>query len=140
MTHTPAATSAEGAPVKGRVLIVEDSETARRQLQHLLAEDPALSVETAANGSEALQLLSERPYNIVVTDLKMPRVSGLELLEEIQKRGLPVAVVVTTGVGGVEEAVRAIRLGAADFLHKPILPEDLTEKVHQHAGPAVTGD
>jgi len=125
MTHTPAATSAEGAPVKGRVLIVEDSETARKQLQHLLAEDRALSVETAANGSEALQLLSERPYNIVVTDLKMPRVSGLELLEEIQKRGLPVAVVVTTGVGGVEEAVRAIRLGAADFLTKPVDVEHL---------------
>jgi DNA-binding NtrC family response regulator len=106
-------------------LIVEDSETARKQLQHLLAEDPALSIETAANGSEALHALSEKSYSIVVTDLKMPRVSGLELLEEIQKRGLQVAVVVTTGVGGVEEAVRAMRLGAADFLTKPVDVEHL---------------
>jgi DNA-binding NtrC family response regulator len=125
MTHTPSAAPADGSPVEGRVLIVEDSEAARKQLRHLLAEDPALSVATAANGSEALQLLSERSYSIVVTDLKMPRVSGLELLEEIQKRGLSVAVVVTTGVGGVEEAVRAMRLGAADFLTKPIDVEHL---------------
>jgi DNA-binding NtrC family response regulator len=113
------------APVKGRVLIVEDNDTARKQLQHLLAEDKSLAVETAPNGSEALQALSERPYSVVITDLKMPRVSGLELLEEIQKRGLPVAVIVTTGVGGVEEAVQAIRLGAADFLTKPIDVEHL---------------
>src|SRR5438874_13175587 len=120
MTHPAPAAPAEGAQPKSRILIVEDSDTARKQLQHLLAQDAALSVETAANGSEALQALSEHSYSVVVTDLKMPRVSGLELLEEIQKRGLSVSVVVTTGVGGVEEAVRAMRLGAADFLTKPV--------------------
>src|SRR5260370_42245255 len=100
MTQTPVAPSADGAPVKGRVLIVEDSETARKQLRHLLAEDPALSVETAANGSEALQALSEHSYRIVLTDLDMPRVSGLELLVEIQKRCPARAVLSSIGLRG----------------------------------------
>ena len=67
-----------------------------------------------------LQKLSAQHLSVVITDLKMPRISGLELLEEIQKRGLPSAVIVTTGVGGVEEAVRAVQLGATDFLTKPV--------------------
>ena len=91
----------------------------------MLAADPGLAVETAANGSEALQKLAEHPVSVVITDLKMPRVSGLELLEEIQKRGLHAAVIVTTGFGGVEEAVQAMRLGAADFLTKPVDVEHL---------------
>jgi DNA-binding NtrC family response regulator len=106
--------------VKRRILIAEDSETTRKQLQQLLESNPLLSVEAVANGGEALEALVERPYSIVVTDLKMPGVSGMELLEEVQKRRLPVAVIVTTGYGSVSEAVQAMRLGAADFLTKPI--------------------
>ncbi len=120
MTQTSPVTHSDAAPVKGSVLIVEDNETARKQLQVLLAADHGLAVDTAANGSEALQKLSAQRFSVVITDLKMPRVSGLELLEEIQKRGLHAAVVVTTGVGGVEEAVRAMQLGATDFLTKPV--------------------
>jgi DNA-binding NtrC family response regulator len=108
------------ATVKRRILIAEDGETARKQLQQLLESNPLLSVDAVGNGSEALEALLERPYSIVVTDLKMPGVSGMELLEEVQKRRLPVAVIVTTGYGSISEAVQAIRLGAADFLTKPI--------------------
>src|SRR5262245_19068720 len=64
--------------------------------------------------------LVKRTYSIVVTDLKMPGISGMDLLEEVQKRRLPVAVIVTTGFGSIDEAVRAMRLGATDFLTKPI--------------------
>src|ERR1700722_13445399 len=110
MTRVPPVTSSDSALIKGSVLIVDDNETARKQLQTLLAADAALAVETATNGSEALQKLAEQRFSVVITDLKMPRVSGLERLEEIQKRGLPSAVIVTTGVGGVEEAVRAMQL------------------------------
>jgi DNA-binding NtrC family response regulator len=119
MAHHPP-TPSDAAPVKGSVLIVEDNETARKQLQHLLAADEGLNVEVAPNGDEALKKLAEQRFSVVITDLKMPRVSGLELLEEIQKRGLHAAVIVTTGVGGVEEAVRAMQLGATDFLPKPV--------------------
>jgi DNA-binding NtrC family response regulator len=112
--------SAAPAPAKRRILIAEDSETTRKQLQQLLESNPLLCVDAVANGTEALEALVERPFSIVVTDLKMPGVSGMELLEEVQKRRLPVAVIVTTGYGTVSEAVRAMQLGATDFLTKPI--------------------
>ena len=69
--------------------------------------------------------LAERPYSVIVTDLKMPRVDGLQLLEEVQKRRLPADVIITTGFGTVEQAVQAMRLGAVDFLTKPINLEHL---------------
>ncbi len=131
MSNTPApqapkpAQGAPAAPSKRRVLVVEDNETNRRHLRELLESDPTLCVEAAANGSEALQALTERPYSLVVTDLKMPQLGGMQLLEEVQKRRLPVAVIVTTGFGSVTDAVQAMRLGATDFLTKPIDIEQL---------------
>ncbi len=110
---------------KRRVLIVEDNETACKQIQVFLETDPGLSVDTAPNGSDALKALAERPYSVVVTDLKMPRVDGLQLLEQVQKRRLPADVIITTGFGTIDHAVQAMRMGAADFLTKPINLEHL---------------
>jgi DNA-binding NtrC family response regulator len=111
---------AEAAAPKQRVLVAEDSPAGRKQLQQVLESRLGVVVETVANGSEALQALTERPYSIVITDLKMPHLDGMQLIEEVQKRRLPVAVIVTTGYGSVDEAVRAMKLGATDFLTKPI--------------------
>jgi DNA-binding NtrC family response regulator len=127
----PEATPPEAAPVvttsasRRRILIVEDNETARKQIQVFLEADPSVIVDTAANGSDALKALTERPYSVIVTDLKMPRVDGLQLLEEVQKRRLPADVIITTGFGTIDHAVQAMRLGAADFLTKPINLEHL---------------
>jgi DNA-binding NtrC family response regulator len=110
---------------KRRVLIVEDNETARKQVQVFLETGSELAVDTAANGSEALKALADRPYSVIVTDLKMPRVDGLQLLEEVQKRRLAADVIITTGFGTIDHAVQAMRLGAADFLTKPINLEHL---------------
>ena len=89
---TAPAEAATASESKRRVLIVEDNETARKQIQVFLEADPGLAVDTAANGSDALKALTERPYSVIVTDLKMPRVDGLQLLEEVQKRRLPADV------------------------------------------------
>ncbi|MHB1561251.1 MAG: sigma-54-dependent transcriptional regulator [Isosphaeraceae bacterium] len=132
-TAGPETTVAEAAPIEAapapaprrRVLIVEDNETARKQIQIFLEADPNLAVDTAANGSDALKALTERPYSVIVTDLKMPRIDGLQLLEEVQKRRLPADVIVTTGFGTIEQTVQAMRLGAVDFLTKPINLEHL---------------
>jgi DNA-binding NtrC family response regulator len=120
-----AAPPGQATESKRRVLIVEDNETARKQMQVFLETDPGLSVDTAANGSDALKALTERSYSVIVTDLKMPRVDGLQLLEEVQKRRLPADVIITTGFGTIDHAVQAMRLGAADFLTKPIKLEHL---------------
>ena len=128
---SPEATPQEATPVgpasasKRRILIVEDNETARKQIQVFLEADPSVIVDTAANGSDALKALTDRPYSVIVTDLKMPRVDGLQLLEEVQKRRLPADVIITTGFGTIDHAVQAMRLGAADFLTKPINLEHL---------------
>ncbi len=114
-----------GSLSRRRILIVEDNETACKQIQVFLEMDPALKVDTASNGSDALKALSERSYSVIVTDLKMPQVDGLQLLEEVQKRRLPADVIITTGFGTVDHAVQALRLGAADFLTKPINLEHL---------------
>ncbi len=108
-----------------RVLIVEDNETARKQIKAFLEMDRGLAVDTAANGSDALQALAERPYSVVVTDLKMPRIDGLQLLEDVQNQKLPIDVIITTGFGTIDDAVQAMRLGATDFLTKPVNLEHL---------------
>ncbi len=112
----------KSAPValKRRILIAEDSNATRVQLQKLLESEPDLCVDMVRDGREALAALTERPYSIVLTDLKMPHLDGMQLIEAVQKLRLPVAIIVTTGYGSIDEAVRAMRLGATDFLTKPI--------------------
>src|SRR5262249_37196724 len=113
------------ASVRRRILIVEDNELSRRQLQQLLQQEPDLDVQTAADGTTALHELAELPYSIVITDLRMPHLDGMELIQEVKNRQLPVTVIVTTGHGSIDEAVQAIRMGAYDFLTKPIDVENL---------------
>jgi DNA-binding NtrC family response regulator len=107
------------------VLIVEDDELAARQLQKLLQRDPQLQVATAGGGQEALKELDRHQYSILITDLRMPGMDGMDLIKEVQHRGLPVTIIVTTGQSSIDEAVQAIRLGAYDFLTKPIDVDNL---------------
>jgi DNA-binding NtrC family response regulator len=113
------AAAGEPFPMPRRILIVEDNDAERRQLQRLLEANPQLRIESTGDGKAALQWLGERSYSLVITDLRMPGLDGMELIKEIQRQALPVTVIVTTGDGSVPEAVEAIRLGAYDFLLKP---------------------
>ena len=103
-----------------RVLIAEDNEVNRQQMQQVLEADHKVKVDTVSDGMGALEALVNNNYSILLTDLKMPHLDGIRLLEEIQKRRLNVTVIMTTGHGGVDEAVHAMRLGAYDFITKPI--------------------
>ncbi|MFO0850540.1 MAG: sigma-54 dependent transcriptional regulator [Gemmataceae bacterium] len=114
------------AGVSQRVLIVEDLEDARDSLRQLLELSLKLEVDTAADGREALAKLAERPYSLMITDLWMPNVSGMELIQQVAAKRMPVTVVVTTGHGSVKDAVEAMRLGAYDFLSKPYNPQYVT--------------
>ena len=108
-----------------RILVVEDLEDARTSMQELLSLALNLPVDVAEDGAKGLQMLIERPYSVVVTDLRMPKLNGMKMIEEIQARQLPVTVIVTTGHGSVNEAVNAMRMGAYDFLTKPADPQHL---------------
>lgn len=121
------AAPADKSAVPRRVLIVEDNDLARRQLQQLLNSDPLLQVEARKDGNEALQELRQGNYSILVTDLRMPGLDGMDLIRKVQQQNLPVTVIVTTGHGSIEEAVQAMQLGAYDFLTKPIDIDNLRQ-------------
>jgi DNA-binding NtrC family response regulator len=127
----PISPNAESGMRQRRILIVEDNDLARRQLQHLLQQDPQLAVDTTSDGTKALEDLIEHNYSIVITDLRMPNLDGMDLIREVQQRQLPVTVIVTTGHGSIDEAVQAIRLGAYDFLTKPIDVDNLRHVVQR---------
>ena len=121
MQTTPKSRAAKDTErVPQHILVADDNELAGRQLQQLLQAELRTTVDVATNGAEALAALTQKPYSLLITDLRMPQLDGIQLIEEIQKRRLPVTVIVTTGHGVLDEAVHAMRMGAYDFITKPI--------------------
>ena len=110
----------------GRILVVEDEDKLRRVIQ-LQLESAGYEVDGAPNAEQALPLASVA--NLVLTDLRLPGMDGLELIRQLQSRGSPAAVIVMTAHGSVDAAVDAMKLGAADFLQKPFSLEHLTTVV-----------
>lgn len=105
---------------KKKILVVDDEQVFLEQLKDALEQSSLdLHIDTASDGMEALELLERSYHDIVITDLKMPRMDGYHLLKEIQKKYPSVYVVVITAFGSVSGAVEAMRYGAYDFLEKP---------------------
>ncbi|MFO0888337.1 MAG: sigma-54 dependent transcriptional regulator [Isosphaeraceae bacterium] len=102
-----------------RILVVDDSELIGQQLTQLLAQ-PDREICVASDGTAAMEALLERPFSLVLTDLRLPGITGLDLIREIRHRDLPVTVIVMTAHATVEAAVEAMKLGAYDFIQKPI--------------------
>ncbi|HEX9669159.1 MAG TPA: sigma-54 dependent transcriptional regulator, partial [Thermoanaerobaculia bacterium] len=119
--------------MRGRVLIVEDRESLRRMLERALAGE-GYEVAAAATGGEGVRAASERPFDLVLTDLKLPDLSGLEVLAASRAAQPRVPVVVLTGYGTVAAAVEAMKLGAYDFLEKPVELDDLLRLVEGAIG------
>jgi DNA-binding NtrC family response regulator len=108
-----------------RVLVVDDEESQRSALASMIALW-GYSVETAADGQEALEKLASFPAHVVVTDLMMPRMSGQDLLRHLKQEGHPAAAIVQTAFGNLETAVATIHdLGAFWFLEKPVQSQAL---------------
>ena len=104
---------------KGRILVVDDEANARTALAELLKEE-GYTVETAADGFKALGKLPDFAPDLVLTDLKMPGMDGLELLRKVRAHNDETVVLVMTAFGAVETAVTAMKGGAADYLTKPL--------------------
>jgi DNA-binding NtrC family response regulator len=107
-----------------RLLIVDDREVTCQQLQEILQRD-GLQVEYRTDGAAGLRALQDASYSILITDLQMPGMSGMDLVRAVHEHRIPVTIIVIAGHGSISEAVEAIRLGAYDFLTKPVEPSHL---------------
>lgn len=109
-----------------KVLIVEDEENERSGLSELVSAW-GYRTETAADGIEGLEKVTAWSPGIVVTDLKMPRMTGMELLQRIAEQPQPIAVILLTAQGSIDLAVDAMKSGAYDFIQKPVDPARLRQ-------------
>src|SRR5438046_4414224 len=103
----------------GKVLVVDDEPTEREGLARMVGQW-GYEVETASSGEEALELVETHRPAVVVTDLVLPEMDGLTLLQKLKETGRPPAVLLVTGHATVESAVEAMRHGAFDYLTKPV--------------------
>lgn len=108
--------------VKSRILVVDDEEPIRKTLRMAL-EYEGYEVSEASSGTEALALLEKEPTDLVFLDIKMPGMDGLEVLEKMTERAAGPQVIMVSGHGSVQTAVQATKLGAFDFIEKPLETE-----------------
>jgi two-component system response regulator HydG len=112
----------------GHILIVDDDPTFRMTTAALLEAD-GHSVDTAADGPEAAERLKDRAYDLMLVDFRMPGIDGISLVEALRLRGHGVPILMISGFANVESAVRALHVGADDFLTKPVEPDVLSARV-----------
>ncbi len=110
--------------MRRKVLLVDDDAYSTTQLRKLL-ESESLSVDAVTNGQDALTALAAADYSVLITDLRMPGMGGMDLIREVAQRRVMVTTIVTTAFGSIDRVVEAMRLGAYDFLTKPIDPTNL---------------
>ncbi len=113
-----------------RVLLVDDEPNMLRVVRRILHRRGA-EVESAANGLDALDALEEFSADVILTDLAMPELDGLGLLQALHDRGNEALVIVLTGHGTMETAIQAMRLGARDYLLKPCDPDEILLVFHR---------
>ena len=108
---------------KARLLLVEDTPSTLHLYHEVLARLDVVLID-ADTGAGALTVLREMVPDVVLLDLELPDINGVEILREIKRRGLPSTVIVVTAHGSVKTAVEAMREGAYDFIVKPFAPDD----------------
>lgn len=113
-----------------RMLIVDDEETIRWALRELFMQD-GWAVHGAADGDEAAEKLSEQSYDFLITDLKMPGVSGVEVVRRAREANPEIGVLILTGYASLESAIEALRLGAWDYVTKPCKVAYLKERIDE---------
>jgi ATP-dependent Lon protease len=116
-----------------RILVVDDEEIARTNLAHVLHKD-GYQVADAASGLEALERLKEQEFDVILTDLKIDAINGLQLLKAVRETAPATDLIMITGYATVATAVEALRLGAAHYLSKPINLDELRASVREVVG------
>ncbi|MFH2056436.1 MAG: response regulator [bacterium] len=114
-----------------RILVVDDEDMMREFLLEVFAEHEPLG---AANGEEALAILAQHPVDLVISDLKMPGVDGLELLRRIKQDYRETEVIIVTGYASLRTASECVAAGAAEFLKKPFTIKQISAAVEKVLG------
>ncbi len=114
--------------LKGRILIIDDEEIVRVSCQRILAPE-GYDIDIASSGDEAFTKLAGAPFDLVLSDLKLPDTDGIAILKRVREAWPAVDVIIMTGYGTVKTAVQAMQIGAFDYIEKPFIPEELTALV-----------
>ncbi len=113
---------------KRRILVADDEATLRLGFSYTLASDDT-SVDLAEDGARALEMLASREYDLLIMDLRMPGVDGIEVIEVLRSSGNRLPIILCSAEFPPEICFRAVRCGVVDFLHKPANPEQIRTSV-----------
>ena len=111
---------------KAKVLVVDDEAVVRESYLRTL-DGVRYNVRAALNGAEALRMLEAEHFDVILLDIRMPEMDGIEVLRQIKKRWPESEVVIITGYPSIETAKEAVRLGAYNYLAKPVGPQEIVE-------------
>jgi two-component system response regulator AtoC len=112
------------------ILVIDDEPNLRHMLSAVL-EKAGYTVSSAADGMEALSLTETKPLNVILCDLRMPRMDGLAFLKHAATKGLDAPIIMMSAYGTIDTAVEAMKLGAADYISKPFKPDEILLKLGQ---------
>ena len=115
---------------KASILIVDDEEVVRRSHLRSLA-DTGCHTEAAEDGHQALRVMEQRRFDVILLDLRMPGLDGMDVLKTIKERWPESEVVVITGYPSIETAKEAVRLGAQNYIAKPVGPDDVIKAANE---------
>jgi len=113
-----------------RILVIDDEAIVRTSCLRAL-EPEGYEVRVVASGKEGIEFLEKEPYTLVLLDLKMPDMDGIEVLNKIKESWPETKIIIITGYSTVETAVQALRLGAFNFIEKPFTPDTLVNAVKE---------
>ena len=116
--------------MKNEILLADDEATFRETLSKVLREE-GMNVTAVSNGTEAIEAIRKKPYDVAILDIQMPGADGIKVLAETMKVRPSTRVIIITAYGTVEMAVEAIKLGASEYVMKPVMFDDIIMKIRQ---------
>lgn len=117
--------------MKKRILVVDDEKNIRLTLAKSLSSD-TIRVDQAISAEEAMESLGLVEYDLMLLDLRLPGMDGVELLEQIRESGIAVKTIIISAHGTIDIAVKLLKAGALDFIEKPFSPDEIRQKVAKY--------
>ncbi len=117
--------------MQNKILIVDDEKNIRLTLRRSLETYP-YDILDAISGEEALEIMNKVHVDLVLLDLKLPGMSGLDVIHKMREKEIKAKIIIISAHGTIEAAVESMKLGASDFIEKPFTPDDIRQLVHKH--------